>query len=92
MGFCVLRVISADPDWVPAGENANHGLKAFRRLVPGADDVTAEFFGAVQFVAQGESVERVSCSGCGEPPDVAWWKQQMDAAWSVAESRSSGWR
>jgi len=87
VGFCVLSVIPADPDWVPLGENANHGLKAFRRFVPGADDVSAEFFGGVQFVDQGEFFERVSCPGCGEPLDVAWWKQQMDAAWSAAESR-----
>jgi len=83
----VLSIISADPHWMPSAENADRGLEAFRRLGPGADEVKAEFFDGVQFVDQGEFFERVSCPRCGEHLDVPWWQQQMDATWSLADSR-----
>ena len=87
MSVYVLSVISADPDWVPSPENADRGLETFRRLVPGADEVKAEFFDGLQFVDHGENFERVSCPRCGNMLDVTWWQRQMDAAWSFPGSR-----
>jgi hypothetical protein len=83
----VLSIIAADPHWVPTSENADDGLKTFRRLVAGTDEVTAEFFAGLQFVDQGENFESVCCPCCGGPLDVAWWQRQMDAVWSREQSR-----
>lgn len=75
-----LRVIPADPRWVPEAEAAESARLLLARLAPRAREVTAEAGEKVEFVDPGGNFDRVLCPACGSDLEP-WWQGAMDAAY-----------
>jgi len=76
-----LRVIPADPTWVPEPERAEAARLLLARLAPRSREVTAEASEKVEFVDSGGNFDRILCPACGSELELRWWQDAMDAAY-----------
>jgi hypothetical protein len=64
MSDTFLRLIPAQPEFVPPVEAAETALGEFQKIVPREVPVTAERFNQITFVDQGGHFERIICPHC----------------------------
>lgn len=76
-----LRLIPADPVYVPGATAREAARKLLASFVPQADAVVVEVTDEVSFIDQGSNFERVICPVCGTELDVRWWQSAMDKAY-----------
>jgi hypothetical protein len=74
-----LRFIPEDPRFVPTSEEEELALSRLRAFMP-RDKVTAERFGLIRFVDQGENFERILCPHCRAEISSADWGKWLDRA------------
>jgi hypothetical protein len=79
-----LRLIAADPAFVPEAAAAEKARAYLTRLVPDADCVSATITERIQFVDQGANFERVSCPECGSALPEDWWSDAVEHASETA--------
>lgn len=77
MADTFLRIIPADPGYMPTALASERALDLLRRAVPLADDVAAQVTDDVRFVDCGANFETVRCPRCGA--DLGeWWSAAME--------------
>ena len=81
-----LRLIPADPTFVPAPPAAQRGRDLLAHFAPAletgepAHEVDA---GETVFIDAGANFESVTCPWCAAVIDLHWWQDRMDAAAST---------
>jgi hypothetical protein len=77
MADTFLRIIPADPAFVPSALARERALVVLRRAAPLADDIAAQVSRDVRFIDCGGNFETVSCPRCGV--DLGeWWSEVME--------------
>jgi hypothetical protein len=72
-----LRIIPAEPTYVPSALARERALGVLRRAAPLADDIAAQVTSDVRFVDCGGNFETVSCPRCAA--DLGeWWSEVME--------------
>ena len=72
-----LRIIPADPAYVPSALARDRALAVLQRAAPFADDIAAQVSESVRFVDCGANFESVGCPRCGA--DLGeWWSEAME--------------
>jgi hypothetical protein len=80
MSDTVLRVIPADPDYLPDAVAQQMAMALFSSFVAKADSMQSIIEDNLRFVDPGENWESVSCPACGT--DLSqWWQEAADAAY-----------
>jgi hypothetical protein len=74
-----LRLIPADPKFIPSAGAQGAVLQLLRSWLPAAEDITSELREETQFVDPGANLERVECTFCGCNL-FDWWQDAMDEA------------
>lgn len=77
-----LRLIPAEPHYIPPEQVHSVAIAELSRLAPDAKEIFVEIYDAVQFIDQGENFESVSCPLCGSDLKQ-WWGGAMDAAYKT---------
>lgn len=75
-----LRIIPADPQWLPEPEPAEAAAAAVRAAMPEGTLVHARWHGHPVFVDPGAQLEAVICPHCAAELDPVWWQERMDMA------------
>lgn len=75
-----LRLIPADPAYVPESGAADQARKLLVTFVPEASQVTIDVRDEVSFIDQGANFESVGCPSCGAPLDLEWWQGALEKA------------
>lgn len=78
-----LRLVPADPTWQPSEETAQRCAELLRSFYPSADEISAEFPGAIAFFDSGSNLGNIYCPACGQSVQ-AWWPDAMDRAYETA--------
>jgi hypothetical protein len=79
----ILRLIPADPYFIP-GEGAQQAaLDLLTAWLPSADLVNGTASDEVNFVDPGMNLQQVICPACGTPLDLGEWQGLMDAAYAI---------
>jgi hypothetical protein len=77
-----LRLIPTVPTWAPGADVAAVATEYVAGLFAGpgesADEVTHEFFGAVEFIDSGVNTQSAKCNHCHAPVDLAWVFEEID--------------
>ena len=76
-----LRIVPADPRFVPTQECEDLATSRLREVLPGVA-VRARRFGEIQFVDQGGNFERVLCPHCHATIAMEAWHTWMDRSYS----------
>jgi hypothetical protein len=84
MSDSCLRLIPADPHWVPDPAAAEKARRLLASLLPESSQVTLDVRDQVGFVDQGANFESVGCPACGASIDLDWWQGAMDKALDAA--------
>jgi hypothetical protein len=84
----VLKLIPADPHFVPSAAAQAAAVAALEKLLPEGEMCRAKDFGHVTFIDQGENLESILCPACrtklslyGSPESESncdWWHSIMD--------------
>jgi hypothetical protein len=61
----VLKLIPADPHFVPSDAAKKAAVAALEKLLPEGERCRTEDFGRVTFIDQGENLESILCPACG---------------------------
>lgn len=75
-----IRLIPCDPTFVPRAQDAEHARSVFASHMSGADEVTATFTEATEFIDAGVNMSQCRCPECGTPIDPGWWDGQLQQA------------
>jgi hypothetical protein len=78
----LIRVIPADPSFLPSPDYRRRAQALLQSFMPQAQEVEIFAYDAVRFVDQGDFFERVNCPKCGQELDTAWWQEAMDIAYA----------
>ena len=81
MSVQFIRLIPANPTYVPSPGAQKRAQTLLQSFVPQAPEVKALVYDTVRFVDQGEFFESVKCPKCGQELDTAWWQSAMDVAY-----------
>lgn len=83
-----LKLVPADPHYVPDEAAQEEAVAALETLLPEGSECEAQDFGHVAFIDQGENVEAIICPVCSkrlalyDNPDAPtiqeWWHGIMD--------------
>jgi hypothetical protein len=80
MSDTILRVIPAEPDFIPNAAAQQMALALFSSFVAKADSVQCLAEDDIRFIDPGENWESVSCPACGT--DLSgWWQEAADVAY-----------
>jgi hypothetical protein len=80
-----LRLIPADPRYIPSPEAQEQARRALAWLAPRAAEVRATATPHVRFIDPGANLAQVRCPACGV--DVTGWRRlAMDRAWRAPAS------
>ena len=88
MSDTVLKFIPTDPTFIPPAEAQQQAMEFLESLLPEGEDCQTQIFPRLEFIDQGENLERVFCPGChatlyldffseGDPV-VEWWHSISD--------------
>jgi hypothetical protein len=80
MSADILRIIPADPDYVPDAGSQQMALALFSSFVAKADSVNVIVNDDISFIDPGENWESVSCPACGADLG-AWWQEAAEVAY-----------
>jgi hypothetical protein len=75
-----LRLVPADPAFVPPEAARNAACDALRAALPRAEEVTATVSETLRFVSPEANLERILCPACAKDLDRDWWQGHMDHA------------
>ncbi len=75
----VIKIIPADPRFIPDEEAIQKAQMAFLKIIQNADEIKVSIQENVIFVDQGENFERVLCPFCGCDCSE-WWNEEMERA------------
>jgi len=81
-----IILIPENPRMIPAQDQQQHALRAFRELAPKSDQVEIEVSDELRFIDCGQNFERVRCPACGKQLDDDWWNVQMNEEFEVGVS------
>lgn len=83
-----LKLVPADPHYVPDQAAQEKAIAALEALLPEGSECEAQDFGHVAFIDQGENIEAIICPVCSnrlalyDSPDAPtiqeWWYSIMD--------------
>jgi hypothetical protein len=73
-----IIVVPRDPRLVPTEEVRRRVVLVLNRIVPSAENVTAEVSPQVQFFDCGQNFERVLCPRCSAEISIDWWQERMN--------------
>ena len=79
MADTYLRIIPADPVYVPSALAREKALSVLRRTLPLADEIAAQLTDTIRFVDCGGNFETVRCPQCGGELGE-WWSEVMEIA------------
>jgi hypothetical protein len=84
----VLKLIPADPHFMPPDAAQKAAVAALEKLLPEGERCRTEDFGPVTFIDQGENLESVLCPACGtklslygtpeSESNCNWWHSLVD--------------
>jgi hypothetical protein len=82
----VLRLIPAEPTFVPAEQARQQVFDLLDAVAPHGTEVTMRVTDEVEFVDQGQLFDHVSCPACGaryadSATSHGWWHEAMDKAY-----------
>jgi hypothetical protein len=77
-----VRIIPADPRFVPTRQGQEAAADLLRAVAPLAADVSSETDAQVEFRDCGGNFERVLCPACGAEIEVDIWQEWMDGDYS----------
>jgi hypothetical protein len=83
MSDSILKLIPADPYFVPEYAARLEALDLLSARLPAADVVSGAATDEVNFVDPGANLVRVVCPACGTELDMEQWQQFMDAAYAT---------
>lgn len=83
-----IRLIPAEPTYVPPSHLHQKALEHLERLLPKGEDFEVHTYDAVTFIDQGENLEAIVCPSCGtrmklehfveDDPTRVWWDELWD--------------
>lgn len=84
-----LKLVPANPHYVPASVAQERAVAALEALLPEGSECETQDFGRVSFIDQGENLEAVLCPACStrlplydDSPDASanqdWWCRIID--------------
>jgi hypothetical protein len=82
MSDMFLRIIPADPKWIPLKENQERAAEHLRNLIDRNLKIDHRVFEAVTFIDCGDGLERITCpvSACHSSLPFDWWQEELDSA------------
>ena len=83
MSVNILKLIPADPGFVPDKAAIEVARVNLRRHLPPNVEVRAEVTENVEFVDQGANWEQIRCPNCGSVLNSGWWQDAMERAYQV---------
>lgn len=83
MSDTILKLIPADPLFVPDYAAQLAALDMVSSWLPGADVVSGAASEEVNFVDPGANLERIICPACQTELDISTWQALMDAAFAI---------
>jgi hypothetical protein len=83
MSDSILKIIPADPYFIPAENAQQAALKMLLSWLPNADIVNGTASDEVNFVDPGLNLLRVICPACGHELDMMDWQGLMDVAFQL---------
>lgn len=72
-----IRIIPADPEFIPDREVQDKLLTCAKRLAPAAEKFESGEYGSVQFIDCGSNLSAIKCPLCGSALDPGWWQNIM---------------
>jgi hypothetical protein len=81
MSHNILRIIAADPKYVPDPRQRQAGQDLLATFVGGSAEVRDAVEDQVVFVDCGENLDRISCPLCSVPLAKKWWFEAMEGAY-----------
>jgi hypothetical protein len=71
----LMRLIPADPSYVPSGEAQGRAIALLREFAPRANVVEAQVSEEIQFIDCGGNWSGVACPGCGADLEEWFWDE-----------------
>lgn len=71
----LLRIIPANPNYIPDADRRQRALDLLRAMLPDADRCEADVYNELTFIDQGTNCEAVICPSCSArvAADGWWW-------------------